>query len=201
MATGMDIADMIRRMIDLDLHLVRLHRGVKAPVLLQWQNAPALTFDEALDHVARGGNLGINLRHSRLVVLDAENAAATQAVVEAGGVPTVIPAKSQVPPGHACAHKIGGSHTWLRVRDGIAAENLHTVLGIRLANGGIFDALAGSRQAVAPPSTLNEADGRRYVLAGGGVLDPAAGWSDIPEAPEWLFDTSYARKPTLLAAS
>jgi hypothetical protein len=195
------IAGLIRHMLGLGLHLVKLEQGLKKPVLMRWTEAVALSADQAIEHVGRGGNLGVHLGKSRLVVIDAENRAATNAMVEAGFVPTVIPAKAQVPPGHPCESKIGGSHTWLRVPSSIEDGHLHTVLGIRIANGGVFDALAGDRQAVAPPSALNQADGRRYVPAAGGILDFAAGAAEIPEAPEWLFDASYAQRRELLAAS
>lgn len=188
------IADLIRRMMAYGLHLVALEEGLKKPVQYRWTGAPALTLDEAVAHVNRQGNLGVNLRNSHLVVLDAENAAATAALREAGFIPTVVPAKAQVPEGHSCAAKIGGSHTWLRVPSGIDEDHLRTALGVRLSNGGVLDVLAGSRQAVAPPSALSVADGRRYVPARGGALDPDSGVTDLDIAPEWLFDPSYLQR-------
>lgn len=198
MATD-QLADLIGRMFDYGLHLVALEPGLKKPVLKRWNDAPALTQDEAINHVYAHGNLGVNLRNSHLVVLDAENTAATIALREAGFTPTVIPAKAQVKPGHSCEAKIGGSHTWLRVPDGVDEKHLRTVLGIRLSNGGVLDALAGSRQAVAPPSSLSVADGLRYLAAKGGPLDPTSGETELDIAPEWLFDASYLQRHQILA--
>ncbi|SHT85304.1 bifunctional DNA primase/polymerase domain protein [Mycobacteroides abscessus subsp. bolletii] len=186
---------LIARMAELGCHLMPLAPQIKHPIMEGWPLALATTVDDAIAHVDAKGNLGVNLASSRLIVLDSENLAATQAVVDAGFTLTVITAKSQDP----TSHKRGGSHVWLRVPDGIEARGLPSNrLQIPLANGGMIDVLAGARYVVAPPSRIDEAPNWMYAPCQGGPLDlfmPAL--LDIPVAPSWLFDRSAACPPGL----
>lgn len=186
--------DLLLRMTSFGAHLVPLRKAKKAPMSERWPMAAALTVNDAEAHLERGGNVGINLASSRMICLDAENFAGTAAVNDAGFSLTVIPAKAQVPhptnPNPA-KDKRGGSHTWLRIPDGIDPVTLHTVLAIKLPNGGLIDMLAGPRFAVAPPSQLDEAPGYQYAPAVGGILDPESGLTELPVAPVWLFDAAW----------
>lgn len=191
------------RMTSLGAHLMRLKPEVKRPVATGWPLAVAISVEEADAHLAAGGNIGVNLSLSRFIVLDAENFAATSVVTAAGFTVTVIPAKAQANYTRDPEHdKRGGSHTWLRVPEGIDAAALPAdKIGIKLAGGGVIDVLAGVRYAVAPPSRLAEAPEYRYAVCQGGPLDPAV-YTEHPEAdldvaPMWLFDKAVPCPPGL----
>lgn len=190
-----DNRDLIARMDELGCHLMPLKPQIKHPIMEGWPLALASTVDDAIAHVDAKGNLGVNLASSRLIVLDSENLAATQAVVNAGFTLTVITAKSQDP----TSPKRGGSHVWLRVPEGIEARALPSNrLSIALPDGGKIDVLAGARYVVAPPSRIDEAPKWMYAPCQGGPLDlfmPVL--LDIPVAPNWLFDRSAACPPGL----
>ncbi|WP_100452037.1 bifunctional DNA primase/polymerase [Mycobacteroides abscessus] len=179
----------IERIVALGCHLMPLKPGAKNPAREKWQIAPAMTVDEAVAHVAAGGNLGIHLGFSGLIALDAENLAASQAVMGIGLRLTVAPAKSRVA-GHPKEH---GSHTWLRVPEGIDPTSLTSHgMQVTLPGGGLIDVLAGGKQAVVPPSTLTEVQGAAYSAYAGSPLD-----LDVPldqaviaTAPLWLFDAT-----------
>ncbi|KXO90972.1 Bifunctional DNA primase/polymerase, N-terminal (plasmid) [Tsukamurella tyrosinosolvens] len=187
----------IARMGALGVHLMPLKEGVKAALAKGWPIAPAYTADEALTYVRRGGNLGVNLIASRLIVLDAEDALATAAVAAAGFHPTVYPAKSQAPANpNPAKNKRGGSHTWLRVPADLDPAKIRSDrMGLILVNGGKIDVLANARYAVAPPSRLDEAPGYYYAPVAGGLADPSAPLTDIPEAPRWLFERPEPGQP------
>lgn len=191
------------RMASLGAHLMLLKPEVKRPVAKGWPLAVAVSVDDADAHLAIGGNLGVNLSLSRFIVLDAEDYASTAAVTDAGFTLTVVPAKAQANYTHDPDHdKRGGSHTWLRVPDGIDASELPAdQIGIKLACGGVIDVLAGVRYVVAPPSRLAEAPEYRYAVCQGGPLDPAVYTerpeADLAEAPMWLFDKSVPCPPGL----
>ncbi|ULP45891.1 DUF3987 domain-containing protein [Mycolicibacter virginiensis] len=193
--------DLLARMTGLGSHLVALASTAKRPVSDGWPLARALSVEDAETHLDRGGNVGVNLAASAMICLDAENFAATAAVTGAGFIHTVIPAKAQTE--HAidpAKDKRGGTHTWLRVPDGIDPWELRSDrTGITLPNGGTIDVLAGHRQAVAPPSQLAEAPGYMYQPALGGPLDPSSGVTDIAIAPMWLFDPQVPGCPPELA--
>ena len=176
----------LERIVALGGHLMPLKPGIKKALLAKWQLAPAMSVDEALAHLAAGGNVGVHLGFSGLIALDAENAAATQRVLDSEFQLTVAPAKSRIE-GHPKQH---GSHTWLRVPQGIDPATLSTRLQIPLPGGGVMDVLAGGRYAVAPPSTLDEAPGWAYTAYAGSPLDLAVPLdeAEIAEAPLWLFD-------------
>lgn len=191
------------RMTGLGAHLMMLKPEVKRPVAKGWPLALAVSVEEADAHLAAGGNLGVNLSLSRFIVLDAEDYASTAAVTAAGFTLTVVPAKAQANYTHDPEHdKRGGSHTWLRVPDGIDASALPAdQIGIKLACGGVIDVLAGVRYVVAPPSRLAEAPEFAYAPCQGGPLDPAVyvdrPEADFAEAPMWLFDKSAPCPPGL----
>lgn len=187
----------VARMDALGVHLMPLKPGVKAPLAKGWPIAPAYSAEEAQAYVRRGGNLGVNLIASRLIVLDAEDALATAAVAAAGFRPTVYPAKSQAPANpNPAKNKRGGSHTWLRVPADLDPAKIRSDrMGLILVNGGKIDVLANARYAVAPPSRLDEAPGYFYAPVAGGLADPSAPLTDIPEAPRWLFDRPEPGQP------
>jgi hypothetical protein len=190
--------DLLARMASLGAHLMPLVNTAKQPTSIGWPLALALTASDADAHLARGGNIGVNLASSRLICLDAENIASTNAVKHAGFTLTVITAKAQVP----TSPKYGGSHTWLRVPEGVDTVSLCTRLGITLPGGGTIDVLAGARYAVAPPSRIDEAPGFMYAPCRGGPLDPAVYGADpdcdLDVAPMWLFDPQAPGCPQAL---
>lgn len=173
------------RMQRLGAHLLRLRPGSKKPVDEAWGDQPALTEAEAIEWLVSGGNLGVNLGRSNAIVLDPENAAATQFLMAAGLKPTVVTAKGEDP----TSPKVGGRHVWIAVPEGVSADQLRSVLQIRLGEEGLIDVLAGSRFVVAPGSRLDEAPGYRYGFATGGALVDDGEWR---VAPAWLFDASAA---------
>lgn len=180
------ITPLLVRMTSLGGHLMKLKPRVKKPERSGWPMALAVTVEEADVHLARGGNIGINLSASRLIAFDCEDTAATDALLRAGFVLTVIPAKAQDP----ANPKFGGSHTWLRIPDSIVDPLAlpGDQLGITLSGGGKIDVLAGSRLVVAPPSQIEEAPGLFYAPCAGGALDLTGPLPDLDEAPAWLFD-------------
>ncbi|MFA5711725.1 bifunctional DNA primase/polymerase [Mycolicibacterium sp.] len=190
---------LLNRMVSLGAHLLPLVSTAKQPLSKRWPLAVALDSAAAEAHLRKGGNIGVNLASSRMICLDAENHAATSAVAGAGFQVTVIPAKAQ---DATIQDKHGGSHTWLRIPDGIDAVTLPSdSMGITLPGGGIIDVLAGRRYAVAPPSRLHEAPGYFYAPCLNGPLDPQAYAADpgldIATAPMWLFDPAVACPPGL----
>lgn len=189
---------LVQRMVALGAHLMLLKPRMKRPAYSGWPLAAAVTFEEAEHHLRAGGNLGVNLRLSNMVVLDAENTAATVALREAGFTPTVIPAKAQMElPINPADDKRGGSHVWLRVPAGVDAQVLpQDRLGIMLPGGGKIDILAGTRFTVAPPSTIDEAPGKAYAPGLHGALDYTV-QCDLEVAPMWLFDRTAAVPPGL----
>lgn len=166
----------LTRMVSLGAHLMPLKAQLKRPTQTGWPFAPAYTVDQIAEHMHRGGNVGVNLSLSRMICLDAENTHATIAVQNAGLRVTVIPAKAQMNQPHN--KKWGGSHTWLRVPDGMDAATLPAdAMGISLPGGGLIDVLAGTRYAVAPGSKLAEAPQYSYAAA------QVARWTTAPMAP------------------
>ncbi len=173
------------RMQRLGAHLLRLRPGSKKPVDEACGDQPALTEAEAIEWLVSGGNLGVNLGRSDAIVLDPENAAATQFLMAAGLKPTVVTAKGEDP----TSPKAGGRHVWIAVPEGVCADQLRSVLQIKLGEEGLIDVLAGSRFVVAPGSRLDEAPGYRYGFATGGALVDDGEWR---VAPPWLFDATAA---------
>ncbi|SKE70398.1 Bifunctional DNA primase/polymerase, N-terminal [Mycobacteroides abscessus subsp. massiliense] len=173
------------RMQRLGAHLLRLRPGSKKPVDEAWGDQPALTEAEAIEWLVAGGNLGVNLGRSNAIVLDPENAAATQFLMAAGLKPTVVTAKGE----DTTSPKVGGRHVWIAVPEGVSADQLRSVLQIKLGEEGLIDVLAGSRFVVAPGSRLDEAPGYRYGFATGGALVDDGEWR---MAPAWLFDATAA---------
>ena len=176
----------VRKMQEMGAHLMRLTGGSKTPVENAWQDAPALTEDEATAWLVRGENIGINLLRSGTngwVVLDAENSLATADLKTLGFTPTALTANAQ----DQTSDKFGGCHVWLPLPDGIDPAGLKSTLQKKLPSGGVLDVLAGVRYAVAPGTTLESAPGLRYAFAnGGGAVNPDV-WVD---SPLWLVDSS-----------
>lgn len=203
--------DMTMRMVQLGGALFTLRPGMKQPAREGWQTAAVMTPTEAANHADGGGNLGLHLGRSNMVAFDSEDLLATTALLEAGFVPTVIPAKAQYtgvlkpglddPSSGKENAKVGGSHVWLRVPDTIDASQLSTdhSMQLTLPNGGLIDVLAGPKYVVAPPSALELTYGMRYAASQGGPLDLSLGAAapDIAEAPAWLFDLSVPCPPGL----
>lgn len=186
----------LERIVALGCHLMPLKSGIKIPSRDEWQLAPAMTLDEAVAHVDAGGNLGIHLGFSGLIALDAENELATRDVMAAGLQLTVAPAKSRV----AGNPKHHGSHTWLRVPEGIDPTTLTSHgMQVTLPGGGLIDVLAGGKQAVVPPSRLDDAPGWAYSAYAGSPLDLAVPLeeAEIATAPLWLFDATLPCPPQL----
>ncbi|SIN36522.1 bifunctional DNA primase/polymerase [Mycobacteroides abscessus] len=180
----------IRRMLALGFHLVRLHAGTKKPIGAGWNDparTPALTEEEALAHVLEGGNLGVLLGPSNLIVVDAENRVAVKALIAAGLQPVLITAKGSVPV--LCDPRIdkrGGAHVWLRVPEQHRGKRLTNIPQAKVGDGGLIDVLAApGSMAVVPPTALIAAGGHRYVADGGHQVWHA---EDVADAPEWLFD-------------
>lgn len=202
---------LIERMTALGAQLMPLKRGIKKPSGTGWTVAAALTVDQAVQHVADGGNLGVNLGNSKMIAFDCEDQLATDAVVAAGFQLTVIPAKAQYegilkpgledPDSGQPNRKRGGSHVWLWVPDGIdpAALSSEQSMQLKLPNGGTVDVLAGPRYVVAPPSALDLAYDRQYLPSAAGPLDLSTGQEppNIGVAPMWLFDLTVPCPPEL----
>lgn len=187
----------IARMIELGFHLVKLHPGRKKPMGAAWnspETTPALTEDQALAHVRDGGGLGVLLGPSNLIVLDAENQAATDALIAAGLVPVLYTAKGICGAFQTACDprfdKRGGGHFWVPVPERLRGKVLEGVPQADLGGGALVDVLVGMRQAVVPPTALVAAGGWRYTAKGGNAV-----WSgeDMPAgeaAAPWLFDSS-----------
>ncbi|WP_071288499.1 phage/plasmid primase, P4 family [Mycolicibacterium llatzerense] len=175
------------------LVIIRLDPGIKEPVKgVSWSKAPGLSVAEALDWLARGGNLGVDLLRSGLIDLDAENEAATKLVVSAGHVPTYRTAKSMVK-GHK---KFRGTHTLLWIPNGVDSTQLSSdnAMQIPLPGGGLIDVLAGKRYGVLPPTWLEEVN-EQYTEAQGGGLDVDGFMPGTAGA--WLFDKAAPCPPEL----
>lgn len=189
----------IRRMVDeLHFHLVKLHTGTKQPMGAGWNDpaqTPALTAEQAIAHVADGGGLGVLLGPSRLVVVDCENAAATDLMMSLGFVPVIGTAKGMSP---VCADpradKRGGTHYWFVLPEGVDGSRLENIMQKAVGDaGGVVDVLAGpGRQAVVPPTALIEAGGWAYQLNGNSNVWDWAQAPVLPEVPAWLSDTAVA---------
>lgn len=180
----------IGRMVALGFHLVRLHAGTKKPIGAKWNDpavTPALTAEQALAHVLAGGNLGVLLGPSHLIVADAENLAAVQALIAAGMRPVLFTAKGmltvQCDPRY---DKRGGGHVWLRVPEAHRGKRLTNIPQASVGDGGLIDVLAApGSMAVVPPTALIAAGGHAYAADGG---HPVWRTEQPADAPEWLFD-------------
>lgn len=167
------------------LHLLPLHRGSKAPVEAGWQHAAALPRDAAISTLTVDGNVGWHVGASNKVVVDAEDAAATAAMVAAGYAPSIATANGVDP----TSTKFGGRHFVFDVPEGTDPATLRSVLQLPL-NGGAADVLAGARYAVAPGSQLYEARGGRYA-----ALASWASGTTNGVAPAWLWGHGEAPTP------
>ncbi|WP_415795849.1 bifunctional DNA primase/polymerase, partial [Mycolicibacterium frederiksbergense] len=178
-------------MVDvLGFHLIPLRCGEKLNAAGRGWNDPtlfpALTADAAVAHVAGGGNLGVLLGPSRLLVIDSEDSAATAALVAAGLSPTVLTAKGQCPV--ACdprMDKRGGAHFWFVLPDGFDYSGIGNAGQVGLPGGGKVDVLVSpGAMVVVPPTVLIEAGGWAYAPA----EHPTWAYGAVDPAPEWLFD-------------
>ncbi len=180
----------IRRMIALGFHLVKLRAGTKKPIGQGWNDStltPALTEAEAYAHVAAGGNLGVLLGPSNLIVIDAENHAAVRALMDAGMKPVLITAKGtlevQCDPRY---DKRGGAHFWFRVPETHRGRKLDNIPQAAIGDGGLVDVLAAPRSmAVVPPTALTAAGGHAYAAVGD---HPVWHTEDVEYASLWLFE-------------
>lgn len=177
----------VRQLLGWDAHLMRLREGTKTPVEFRWEEAPALTEDEATHWLTVGGNLGILAGRSGSdgwLVLDAGNPAAGSLLQAAGLTPTVMTPNAQDP----TSPMAGGCHIWLPLPAGVDRATLKARLSVPLQGGGILDALVGTRYTVAPGSRLTHVPGFRYEFAGeGAAFNPKLwGADDI----HWLLDPS-----------
>ncbi|KXP08703.1 bifunctional DNA primase/polymerase [Tsukamurella pseudospumae] len=182
----------IRRMVALGFHLVKLRAGAKHPVGAGWNDpavTPALTAEEAIEHVANGGGLGVLLGPSRLIVVDAENAAATVALKAAGLRPVLRTAKGMSPvSADPRVDKRGGSHIWCQYGEDFDTSRLQNLNQRKIGDGGLVDVLAApGSMAVVPPTALIEAAGWWYTADGNHTV-----WSGEPldAPPDWLLDAA-----------
>ncbi|MBE5488548.1 hypothetical protein E3G71_001049 [Mycobacteroides abscessus] len=187
----------IHRMIELGFHLVKLHPGRKKPMGAAWnspETTPALTEDQALAHVRAGGGLGVLLGPSNLIVIDAENQAATDALIAAGLVPVLYTAKGVCGAFQTACDprfdKRGGAHFWIPVPEHLRGKVLEGVPQADLGGGALVDVLVGMRQAVVPPTALIAAGGWRYTAKGGNSVWTGEGMPAGDVAAPWLFDSS-----------
>jgi hypothetical protein len=148
----------VRLLHRLGARLIKLQPGRKNPVETAWQHADPLTEDEAVAWLVAGGNIGINLLRSGWLVLDAENAAATDLLIAADLMPTARTANAQDP----TSPKLGGCHVWMPLPAGTDPATLVSKLQIPLVGGGLLDSLVGTRYIVGPGSRLDSAPGYRY---------------------------------------
>ena len=171
----------VASMMRLGAHLMRLREGSKTPVEMAWQEAPALTQEEATSYLSGGGGLAVNLRESRFLVLDAEDKPATDLLIAAGLIPTALTANSQDP----TSLKYEGMHFWSKLPDDVDLSELKSTLQLKLPNGGTVDILVGTRYAVAPGTRLDSTPGYQYRCAAAGALINPEQWC---ETPDWLLD-------------
>lgn len=200
--TELTTREILERIVALGGRMFPLRSGLKRPANRRWQYAAAMTVDQASTQLDAARNLGVNLAATGWLAFDTETQAGTDAMIELGYKPWSYPAKSMAGPTLADGSpnlKQGGAHFPLLVPAhwGSAWKLPTNRTGFQVIGGGEhdkFDVLAGARYIVAPPSMLAEANGARYT-PGEGFLE------DIPEAPEWLRDTSVPCPSPALAAA
>jgi P4 family phage/plasmid primase-like protien len=175
--TEAEAAAIVDTLLSHNLHLLPLHPESKAPVERDWPNAAAPPREASISALTGSGNIGWNVGASNKIVVDAENAAATAAMVAAGYVPSIATANGVDP----TSPKHGGRHFVFDVPAGADPTTLRSVLQLPL-NGGTVDLLAGARYAVAPGSQLWEARSGRYA-----ALEPWASGTTNGPAPAWLW--------------
>ncbi len=201
------------------LRLMALPNGVKGANTTGWDDLEALTRDQAIAHLAGGGNLGWDVGRSRKVVVDCEDQRSTAAMIAAGYQPSVATANGLDPLGQ----KHGGRHFILDVPPGIADAQLRTKLSVDLG-GGKCDILAApfeetvevrqvmggrhtvevrnrhARYAVAPGSWLTEV--RLLDRSQAGRYGPMTGFAEgttTRPAPLWLWGLGDEPAPAPVA--
>ena len=197
--TAAEAAAYVDILIAHDMYMLALESELKKPSQFAWNEAPALTRDEAIAQYASGGNVGWDVGRSRKVVVDCEDSRSTRAMIAAGYHPDVATANGLDP----TSPKYGGRHFIFDVPDGVTDAQLRSKLG-RALGGGKVDILAApfdeqeqetrtvagvqvvvnrhSRFAVAPGSQLFEARSGRY-----GVHQEFAEGKTNGPAPLWLW--------------
>jgi hypothetical protein len=169
------------------VHLVLLMKGRKRPTAeLAWPDLPNPSRACALDHLMRGGNVGLNLGKSNLLGIDSDNDSASGMLLRRGFDPVTEPANAKNydhPKG-----KFGGCHFLWRVPAewGVTGDQVRgpgrTTF---LPDGAKFDALAGRRYLVLPPSVIGEYD----HVATYDALDAMR--QDIPVFPRALWGAPW----------
>lgn len=120
-------------------HMVALHPLSEMPVSRTWRTDASLTRDEALAHVAAGGNLALHCAKSNIAVVIASTPAAIAAMRSKGHAPmTVTP--------HGAAHyyfKVPPQLKGMPPQHSVVFGNLSEV-----------QVLSGDRLVVIPPSRV-----------------------------------------------
>lgn len=189
------------------LWLIALTAEGKEPVHHGWNTRPALTREEAIAHLVSGGNLGIDVGRSGVIVVDCEDIRSTSAMLAAGYTAAVATASGQ----DKTSAKFGGAHFYFRRPEGVTDEQLRSVTQLDLG-GGKVDLLAApadptanaTRHTVAGGTAVVTVSGARYVVAPGSQLFLARSGRYAPmqrgvfdggqwlDAPEWMWDASKA---------
>lgn len=169
--------------ITLGAHVLPLRMdGSKRPLNNGWPDARAMTRDDIVAWLMRGGGIGVNLGKTGWAVLDADNARATELFRGVGFTRTVITANAQVPD-HPKG-KTGGGQFVFRSPEGFDPDALHS-RGFELPDGAKGDVLGGRRFIVAAPTRLDEAGGLGYLA------DPEGIWGTgdpMPRIGQWIAD-------------
>jgi hypothetical protein len=181
-----------RKLAELNAHVIRLHPGTKVPVENAWQKSAPMTVSEITDWLVSGGNIGVVLGRSGangLMVLDAENTAATAVFIAAGLIPTTVTANAQ----DSFSDKHGGAHFWQPLPTGVDPAVLTSRLTVRFGDGAKADVLVGDHFVVAPGSRLDSAPGVAYAFAGGGPAFNPEVWGDNDMT--WVWDADVPAPP------
>ncbi|WP_283604761.1 hypothetical protein [Mycolicibacterium poriferae] len=186
---------------------VRVWATAKATVQRGWQNTTAWDRAAIETWLEQSGNIGALLGASRLIAWEADNAAGTEALRDAGMRLYTVSAGSQNP---SSAHP-GGVHVLWRVPacwpDDVVLTG--STKAVRLPNGGLVDVLAGAHQLVMPPSVVVTTTDPFHVGAymtasqAGYCTAERDGWLQaaaagaIPELPLWAWpEEMLAHAPT-----
>lgn len=118
------------------LHLVAVCAGSKVPASRTWRTDPALTFREAIDHVAGGGNLAMHTGKSGKAVFDVESPEGIVSAGSAGLEPVTVTPR--------------GAHYWI---DAEADDDLMLELSCAVGDAR-HSVLVGDQIALLAPSRL-----------------------------------------------
>ncbi|WP_396909838.1 bifunctional DNA primase/polymerase [Mycolicibacterium sp.] len=129
------IATCVRR----GFHMVALYPFSEMPVSRTWRTDEGLTRDEALAHVAGGGNLALHCAKSNIAVVIASTPAAVAAMRSQGHAPmTVTP--------------YGAAHYYFEVPPQL--KGMSTQHSVAFGNLSEVQVLSGDRLVVIPPSQV-----------------------------------------------